>query len=270
MQETLEVRLNVSPDGVTPRAYTDTLVQVARSLEELDRIAETDPKNRVAWFVSDTAWRKTGPIVRLRPEARTVARTTEELLRPSRAFVEGIRSLHRAPAIPDDFTEGIVKRVGRVSDLTTKASSGLEGVEVVSLADATAQPAPIDAVVDLNAKKAIAPLSLAYGSVIGRLDLISARRSTPKVGLVTDYGPPVTCTVSRIEREDYLRAFDSQVLVEGLIKRNSSGQIISIAADSLHVLAPTEPVTARELRGILSNPDGLTVAEFIEEQRGSR
>lgn len=268
MAGALDIQLAVDPRGVTPRAYTTALGELTRSLEELDRLSAPNPKDRVAWYVFDTRWSDVGPRVRIRPDLTSGTRTTDELMRPSRALVSGVRHLRTSAEIPPDFTESVVSRVVKVGALANAQTGGLRSVEISVESD----PAPataIDAAVEANAEKSISPKSLAYGSIAGRLDLISARGKSTRIGLVPNWGSPITCVVNALDRELYLRAFDQQVLVEGVVRRNGSGQVIRIDADSLTVLEPVRPATLADLRGALQ-PNDKTIAEFFEEQRGRR
>lgn len=266
MAGALDIQLAVDPRGVTPRAYTTALSELTRSLEELDRLSAPNPKDRVAWYVFDTRWADVGPRVRIRPDVTSGTRSTDELMRPSRALVSGVRQLRSSTEIPPDFTESVVSRVLKVGALTKAHAGGLRGVDISVDAD-SAPPTAIDAVVEENAERAIAPKSFAYGSIAGRLDLISARGRSTRIGLVPDWGSPITCVVTALDRDLYLRAFDRQVLVEGVVRRNGNGQVIRIDADSLTVLEPVKPATLADLRGALQ-PTDQTIAEFIEEQRG--
>lgn len=263
----LEIRLAVDAGGVSPHAYVEALDQITRSVEELDRLAETKVKDRASWFIADTSWREAGPVVRLLPRlSSATTRTTEQLVRPSRAFILGVDELHRLPEIPDTFTENIVRRVMKVGALAEKPTNGLREVSV-GLEGSTLPPARLDAEVSGNADRAIAPRSLAYGSIIGRLDLISARGRSRRVGLVAEQNRPITCVVDALEEDLYLGAFDRRVLVEGLIRRNSAGQVIRIDADRLTMLEPVRAATAADLLGFLP-PTETSVTAFIEEQRG--
>lgn len=266
MQGALDISLAVAPRGVTPRAYTTTLDQLTRSLEELDRLASPNPKERVAWFVTDTRWDKNGPRIRLRPDLTKKFRTTEELMGPSRALVSGVRQLQGQPEIPSHFSEKLVDRVRKVSALTMMDASGLRNVDL-SIVGESGEGAALDENVEKNAERAVAAKSFAYGSVIGRLDLISSRGRAPSIGLLPEHGSPITCVVSALQQDTYLSAFNQRVLVEGLVRRNGSGQAIRIEAESLTVLEPIPRTAARDLLGALS-PTGVSIADFMEEQRG--
>lgn len=264
----LKVTLGVAPSGVTPRAYAGVLTQLTYSLEELDRLAEPDRRARASWLVSNTSWTsQQGPVIELRPDVRGADRTTEQLMRPGRALVSGVAHLRTQPEIPPAFTERIVDRISTVSHLIANRSSGLETVTLDSVGEAP-QRAAIDEQVSENAEKAVAPASLAYGSVVGTLDVISARARQIKVGLHADFGPPITCNVHALPREQYLDAFDQRVLVSGLIKRNGRGQIVRIDADHLERLPDREPIAVDALRGMFKTTGPVSIAGYIEEQRG--
>jgi hypothetical protein len=267
MPGVLELRLGVTRGALAPRAYTAAVNEITLSLEELDRVVEPDPKARVAWFVERTDWYESGPTIQLRPDLQGAHRSTEDLYRPGRALLAGIASLHTTPKIPDDFTERTVKRMAEVGALTQRRASGIQTIEVAEL-DHDNTSVQIDERVDNNAKLAVAVASLAYGSVVGKLDVISARTARTRVGLVTGYGPPVTCMVDKIDPDVYLHLFNSKVLVAGILKRNVSGQIIRIEADSLELQQAPSSVDVEALRGALPNPSGMSVAEYLEQLRG--
>jgi hypothetical protein len=267
MLGTLEVRLGVSALGVTPRAYTSVLSELTLSLEELDRLSEPNPKRRVSWHITNTTWFEKETVVHFTPDlSLSSQRSFAEIARPGDALINGIRSLQTVAEIPRDFTEGIVKRVAKVGDLTTRAATGIQSVDVATFDDVERKVA-IDDVVDANARRAVSPASYAYGSLVGMLDVISARTSRIRIGLVPAFGPPISCVVNKLDRDEYLSKFGERVLVAGVVRRNGAGQVIRIDADSLELAPRSTSVQARELRGLLkaSSP---TVSEFMEIQRG--
>ena len=97
--------------------------------------------------------------------------------------------------------------------------------------------------------------------------MINARTSRTKIGLVPDFGLPISCAVNALKQETYLSVFGKRVLVEGLVKRNGAGQVIHIDVDNLTLELRGDIVSVSELRGILK-ADSPTVAEFLKEQRG--
>lgn len=261
----LEISLGVSSKGVTPRAYTSALQELTYSLEEVDRLMDPDPKSRTAWFISDTSWREFGPRILLRPD-ETTGQPLDIAVRASQTFVRGVRGLQHGAAIPEVFTERVVQRVEKVSSFTDRPATGLTSVQI-AIAGGESEPVALDHQVRENAHRAIAPTSLAYGSLIGRLDKISARGRSPQIGLRPDHGNAVTCNVRSSDVQAYLDSFSQRVLVDGIVRRNGSGQIIRIDADRVSPIEAPRRVAASELQGYLGRSE-RSISEFIEEQRG--
>lgn len=268
IQSGLEVRLGGDVAGISATAYAGVISNLTRALEEIDRVVEPSAKRRPVWKVVDTRWRdEVGASVRLAPDLRRDdSRTTLEILRPGRELWGGVRSLATVPEIPSSFSATIIDRVAYVRH-QIKPSTGLNSVSVVPTGEAT--EAEFSEAVEANAERAVAAASLAYGSLSGRLDLISARGRRRRIGLRADAGHAVMCDVENLDQDAYMSAFAERVLVIGTIKRNAAGQAVSVMVDELQPLRDVEPLAARLLLGALPDLGGdLSAVDYVRVQRG--
>lgn len=129
------------------------------------------------------------------------------------------------------------------------------------------KPAEISERVEENAVRAVTASSFAYGSLVGRLDLISSRGKR-RIGLRIDHGSSVMCDVEGLEREQYMELFEKRVLAAGIIKRNLRGQVLSLVVDELLPAPTLEPLSARMLLGRLPELGGDgSAAQIIRRQR---
>jgi hypothetical protein len=258
IQSGLEVRLAGDEAGISATAYAGVISNLTRALEEIDRVVEPSAKRRPIWKVVDTDWREhVGASVRLAPHLRRdESRTTLEMLRPGRELWGGVQSLASLPEIPPSFSASIVQRVAYIRH-QIKPSTG------------EASAADFSEAVEVNADRAVAAASLAYGSLSGRLDLISARGRRRRIGLRTEAGHAVMCDVDNLDQDAYMSAFAERVLVIGTIKRNSAGQAVSVMVDELEPLPDVESFAARRLLGALPDLGGdLSAVDYVRLQRG--
>ena len=177
-----------------------------------------------------------------------------------------------------------VHGLSAIAALTAQHTRGVTAVEVPPVAflraqiDACFDDFAIGAVkigmlgsteaVEANAARAVAAASFAYGSIAGRLDLISARTKRRRIGLRADDGHSVICDVHGMDEGAYMAAFAKDVLVIGTIKRNISGQAVSVMVDELRVREALPPVSARALLGAQPDLGGdLSAVEYIRSVR---
>jgi len=266
---TAAVELGIRRDEgrISVRAYTDLLTNFLLMLEEIDRLGTPGKAARPEWAVGSVY--EVGPTLRMALVLRTMPkrREIESLSLPPRALVSGVRSLAEAPEIPQHFSEAIVERVDRVGQRIGK--EGVLAITVASMNGRRETDVPLDEGVRLNARRAIEPASTAWSSVVGVLDVISVRRERRRIGLLMDQGRAVVCDVKRLPREAVISAFEQRVIAAGHLKRNSSGQPVSLDVETLEVLDSPPPVVARDLLGVA--PDltgGLSIEEYMAVLRG--
>jgi hypothetical protein len=258
----VEVGITGEDGGIAVRAYTQLLSHVRLMLEEIDRLAAPGEVSRPEWAVRSAATRGSTFTVVLLPRTLPRRRDPDSLSIPPMALVDGVRLLASAPEIPPLFSEPVVSHVDKVGGQIGK--SGIAGVSMISVNDNRSPEAPVTEAVRENARRAVQPASVAWSSVVGVLDLISARREKRRVGLLTDQGRAVVCNVEQLPKELVFEAFEKRVIAAGCLRRNSRGQPVRLDVETLEILAVEPPrVSARDLlgaaRGIIepSSNEGL-------------
>jgi len=267
MTTTMELLLTQQHGGVAIRSYTSLLDQVLLALEELDRVAVPGRASRPEWAVRDVS--TVGGQLRLLLSPRTLprARSEETLAQAGSALVAGVLALSQEPEIPVLFSETTVMRIDAVGNRIGRG--GVAGVGLTSLNGVRSATAYVSDAVQRNAAEAVEPATVAYSSLVGKLDVISARRERRRIGLLTEAGRPVLCDVQRVPRETILEAFEQQVIASGKLRRNSRGQPVRLDVDAIEAAPGAEPVTARDLLGAAPElTAGLSAGDYMAVVRG--
>jgi len=253
----VEVGITGEDGGVGIRAYTQLLSHVRFMLEEIDRLAAPGDVTRPEWAVRSAVTAGSTFRVVLLPRTLPRRRDPDSLAIPPMALVDGVRSLATAPEIPRFFSEPVVSHVDKVGGQIGR--SGVAGITMISINGDRSPEAPVTEAVRENARRAVRPYSVAWSSVVGVLDVISARREKRQVGLLTEQGRAVVCNVQKLPKELVFSAFEQKVVAGGLLRRNSRGQAVRLDVDSLEILSPEPHVSARDLlgagRGIIEPTD---------------
>ncbi len=258
----MEVGITSADGGVAVRAYTRLLNHVLVMLEEIDRLAAPGNIARPEWAVRSA--RDEGPqlIVTLLPRVVPERRDAASLSVPPLALVDGVRSLATNPEIPPYFSEPVVTRVDQIGQQIGRR--GIVGVAMAGVNAERTPEAPVTEVVRQNAHSAIEPASTAWSSVVGVLDVISARREKRRIGLLMDEGRAVLCNVQALPRDVVFQAFERRVAAAGLLRRNARGQAVRLDVESLEVLPSERLVGAQELLGAAREvTGGLTDQDFM-------
>jgi hypothetical protein len=265
----VEVEITGADGGIGVRAYTQLLGHIRFMLEEIDRLAVSGNVSRPEWAVRSA--NTTGSTFRvvLLPRTLPKRRDPDSLSIPPLALVEGVRSLGSVPEIPHLFSEPVVSHVDKVGEQIGK--SGVAGVCVISVNGDRSPEAPVDDAVRQNAQRAVQPVSVAWSSVVGVLDVISARREKRRVGLLTDQGRAVLCNVQSLSKEQLFDAFEKRVVAAGRLRRNSRGQPVRLDVESLDILPSVGPlVSARDLlgaaRGIIQPSNGEELMAVLRDR----
>lgn len=268
-RELLTLRIGGGVQGIDSHAFTKVVSQFDRALDQTGRLHSRRGEPRPTWRVLDTRRTPDNALqITYRPflSPRAVARKVQPV---AAAYLwSGIRELSEAASIPEPLSEAVLETVADIYRQTTEPRTGIKQVSLYMGAQLPRNEAPLDERVGANVARALDPVSLAWGSVTGVLDLISTRQEKLRVGLSIPFAPPVTCLMPEELRAAVMGALDARVTVEGLVKRNSNGQIVRVDGVAVHREPGVEPLSARELWG--SVPDlatGQSAVEFIRGQR---
>jgi len=262
----VEVAVEGPPRSIGVRSYTQLLEQVLLSLEEIDRFALPGPTPRIDWAVADLAVNGEIRAV-LAPRRTPPRRPPGTVSMPAINLVSGVGQLKEIAEIPEFFSPLTVERVKNIG--RPIGSHGIERVEIRHVG-----PAPAIAVVDRetvdHARRAVSISRTAFGSLIGRLDVLTGRSRTGPRAQVLIEGTRQAVTVRAApDQADMLRdAWQKRVAVAGELRRNAAGQPIQLDLTELTILPERRPLSAWEILGIAPKWTGdLTTEEFIREAR---
>lgn len=261
----VELGIRRDAGGVSVRAYTQLLTHVLAMLEEIDRLATPGRVGRPEWAVRSVSESASTLRMTLLPRTLPRHRDLDSLSVPPQALVSGVEALAEVPEIPRLFSATVVSRVDEVGQQVGRR--GVAGVLMASVNGGRTAEVPLTEEVQRNARRAVEPSSISWSSVVGILDVISARRERRQIGLLTDRGA-VVCNVQNLSRDLVFRAFERRVVAAGLLKRNARGQAVRLDAESLEILSDKPSASARDLLGAAPNvTGGLSDEEFMGRLR---
>lgn len=262
----VEVRVKAHT-RVTLATYTAILDEVRRALDDVDRFALPGRAPRLSWAIRDMEGGTDLRIV-LAPLRVPKGRSEDTLGWSSRGLVAGINQLEHKPAIPELFSARTVQRVSRVGQQMSRGN--LHAVELASL-NGRRHDATINTKTLESARKAVKPVSQAWGSVTGQLEELVARSGKdPRAVVYMERARRAVVVRASIDQADMLRqAWGQRVLVGGPLTRNSEGQPLRIDLTELEALTSLTSVPrAWDLVGIAPNATGeLSTDEYIERLR---
>ncbi len=267
----LEVRVRQAAERVDMERLTRSLNALVAALRELDRASAAGELPNIVWVPRDLTYDEPFFSVQLAARTGTAHPDPDSLLRPIDALLDGVQALAEAPELPA-FYSG--RTVGR---LLTLAAPG-RGLQSVSLA---AVNGVVGRYYDLtpelldNARRAVHPRDVAFGSVTGTLDLLNAKatKATSPVRVsVSDAQTrrSVSGTAGRGLIDQMRDAWGHRVALLGRVTRNDRGQAVRIDANSIERLpedSSGRPSTASLLG---ASPDwlgGRDVDDYIREAR---
>ncbi|MFJ6541741.1 hypothetical protein ACIQMP_13945 [Streptomyces sp. NPDC091385] len=263
----LEVRIAPSHQRLDLQAYTSILSEVRKTLEEVDRIAIPERTPRVHWAIKDVSMAKEVCML-LVPKTIPGKRAVSSLSVPTEGLVSGVRSLSRTPEIPAYFSDATVNRVGQIGK---HVESGDVDHVTVSSIQGSGEPAIVNRETTLNAARAVDPVRESFSSIVGILEILQHRSGRPPRAILriekSNHAVRIT---AREDQSPILReSWGERVLAEGLLRRNSSGQPVSLQLEGIEG-APqrSSAISPWELLGI--DPDyteGLSTEEYIKRVR---
>ncbi|MFI7434258.1 hypothetical protein [Micromonospora haikouensis] len=262
----VEVAVGGPPRSIGVRAYTQLLEQVLLSLEEIDRFALPGRTPRIDWAVADLAVNGEIRAV-LAPRRTPPRRPPGTVSAPAIGLVAGVGQLREIAEIPQLFSPLTVERVQNIG--RPVGENGIDRVEIRHVG-----PEPATAVVDRatvdHARKAVSISRTAFGSLIGRLDVLTGRPRTGPRAQVLIEGTRQAITVRAApDQANLLReAWQKRVAISGELRRNAAGQPIHLDLTELMILPERRRVTAWDILGIAPSWTGdLTTEEFVRQAR---
>lgn len=263
MSTELLLKVEGPPGQISLDAFLQMMKNAYKIIDALDAQMSDGPKSTRV-YVNSLGTGSLTSVVRLEPRRDDIEPGLLDAI--PRALIRGFRMLETGERLPPSFTERNVERVRRLSAQIGRDGATGFTAEIVGTTDTvTLTKQASEHVVALSA-----PQFKALGSVVGRLDMISAR-SGNRFGLSDAlYHRPVICSIPEDAVERVKAAFKSRVLVSGIVHRNSIGQPVRVENPELRLL-PTEDELPTLGQFYGSDP-GFTgtysVSEYVQELRG--
>ena len=254
-----EFRISITGDRIEMTAIKDALAELLRLLKAVEERVALG--KGVRWQLATLSY--SSPVVigciGVPRNRKRNAPDYSELI--GRTALAGIRDLERGVR-PPDFSDEALEVSRRLASLR-----GRRGVRDVLLMDENgATPTPLSltprtlaAVEDFIGVK-----SESFGSVDGRLEVVSAHGGITCSIYESLTGKAVRCEVPEELRRKVLDAFEGRVIATGIVRRDASGQPRVLA---LHDLTRVESGTEEfvSLAGIAPDfTDGVDSAEYIK------
>jgi hypothetical protein len=258
--------LTLSIFGAQPlalAAYTTVLNQVRLALDELDHLVLPGRQPRVEWGIGEMSTDNGVHVARLVPLEIPRHRDLFSVALAPSGFVEGVQLLNEVPEIPSPFNVGMVERVGRIAE-----QIGHGNIEHVQLASVNGHA--LETVVTRgtasNIRAAVKTVRQSNGSVIGTLDVLSARGRSAGAQILNE-ATRTAVTVrpgEQISHQKLRDAWEHRVLARGLLHRNAAGQVTKIDVEDLELLAPRRQQSPRALLGLAPSATGnLSTDEYL-------
>ncbi|MEJ7765904.1 MAG: hypothetical protein WKF86_10435 [Acidimicrobiales bacterium] len=187
----------------------------------------------------------------------------------ARTFANGLQEVEREAMQPEGWTPQSLRRVEHLGRHLERSTA--VGFTVAVRSTEGDVNARVNQGVGVRAEYARegGGTRRSRGSLIGRLEVISARKGKKTFGLyTTNTGPAVRCFFGTELQPRVMNAFETRVVAEGIITRKADGQPVSILVDQFEVIAEDGRPTVDDLRGC--QPDitgGLESVDFIRQQR---
>ncbi len=267
----VELSIAQERSGLTVRGYTSVLREVLGSLEAIDRLVVRTRSPRLTWIIGDVS--ANGSVrATLVPRPVAPSRPAATAERAPYALAHGVGALLQEPAIPEYFSEDVVRRVQRVGEKV--GSEGISGItvgavrlgKIVTSSELTRDTA-------INAGQAVLPVSSAQSSVSGVLNLLSVKREKLRAVIEEEKSHlSVVCEIDAVPKGQVRELWGERVTAWGSLTRNTRGQPIRLTVEGLELAsadaARPPRLTARQLLGIAPNWTGeLTTQEYMDQMR---
>ncbi|HEX5543602.1 MAG TPA: hypothetical protein VFX60_18965 [Micromonospora sp.] len=249
-----------------PQEYMVVLDQTRLALEEIDRIVLPNPQQpRLDWVIEDTSVNGVHRAV-IVPRVIPANRRPPTVTATTTGLVHGVDQLRQRAEIPPLFSASTVERIARIGKRVGERASA---VHLSSTDDS--DEAIVDQTTVEHAKQATHLARSAYGSVQGRLSVLSARRRGISASVMEEHsGRVVTVRAADDATEQLRQAWGKRVQCAGVLTRNAVGQPIRLDLTELRVLPEQVRVSASDILGIAPDYTGnLTTEEFIRHVRRS-
>ncbi len=238
--------------GLIPlSSFRTAIEQLTILLNEIaSEISEPKP-SRISWGVAELSLDSPARI-----SVESIEEETEGIAeRTASSVIEGFTKLQKERIRPKYFNDNALESAQRLARLT---ADNLARINVY--ADVPDHQVYLSEQIAVNITGILEYLDY-YGSVEGRLELISGREGQPLYFRVQDRvnNIGVRCCIPDKLLENALNAFRKRVIVSGIIKSDSGGIPRSIRVESVEVVPSEESLPQAEdlMRQIKEHPFGI-------------
>ncbi len=247
-----EIEFELLGDRIEARALLEALKEFLHLLEAVDKSAFSNRKT-VRWRLKTLRYSS--------PAAIGVVGESRKQNKPNNAPIvgatihSGIHDLTEKRR-PKNFSDDALEASKALADLS--GQFGVRGVNLGIRNGHASETLLVGSVVSEYVTELIGPSQESLGSIEGRLELVGASKGNI-YGRIHERstGKPVRFEVSRDAKAKVLGLFDSDVIADGVIQRDSAGQARRIA---IHEVRPA--TEGKELpRSLLGIDPGFTDGE---------
>lgn len=225
----------------------------------------------VEWFVDDLRMGSLEATLIARPrKSHRISYRDAVASQIAETVVGGLRSVELRPTVPPSFPEPSMRRTQRLGNLIGK-EGGAKALRASIPHDAESpgeveKPARVTKRLADNAKEALTPRQQAHGSVLGTLEIVSVHSGQ----IVTIYDEirrrAIRGNFDQTQFELVKAALGKRVSVDGIVRRNSLGDPVSVLIETIELLPEEHALpTVADLVG--SDPDLTSGMPAVEYQR---
>lgn len=235
-----ELTLEVTGRGVTPEKFLAGCRAFFGLVNEVS--AEETGGKRVVWTVQV---HEGSNLVALVPGAGYPAATIESI---KQKVHTGVRTLETGAPIPANFPERAIRHLQQLGGIVGRTRNDDTRVTVwIKHA-----PEPVSQKTAANAADLLGWKYQDYGSVEGRLEVVSAHRGLEFVIYEPLWNKPIRCFIGDELLDKAMGNFRHRVEVYGAVQYRKDGQPVSVTADEIVPFPPPEELPDfRTLRGVL-------------------
>ncbi|GAB3856516.1 hypothetical protein GCM10029963_53020 [Micromonospora andamanensis] len=258
----VEIVVDAPRRSLQPQQYMKVLTETRLALQEVDKAALPGRLPRLEWVIEDISVNGVHRAV-IVPQRIPVKRTVLTVTGTTVGLVRGVESLRQKAEIPPLFS---VATVGRLPAMATIGDQ-IRAVHIRATDDD--KVATVDEAAVEHAKRATQVGRRTFGSVEGRLEVLSRSRAGIRVLVVNERTRrAVTVRAADDAREQLRVAWGERVRVAGELVRNPAGQPIRLDMTEMRVLPELKRVSAWDILGVAPDYTGdLTTEEFIRHAR---
>lgn len=257
----IELRIEGPAGSITLGRFLEMMGSALSVLKDLDSAIAADPRGTVDWYVTRLHSSDLTAVVEPRAKQGKTERYAPQI---ASAFTRGLETLQREAVIPPYFSEMGIRAVGKISKGIS--ANGVTGFRATALRANTS--ARIDAAAHPHTERVLSPRYQAFGSITGKLEMISVHRGRTFNIYESRTHRAVKCTFAEELFEPVKAALGKAVIARGLLARNENGDPIRLNVRKLLPWPLTAQPRIDDIYGIDPQFTGdLSTKDYLAEIR---